>query len=202
MHGEIITIGSELVSGRTLDLNSWYAAGRLTASGLSVTRITSVGDDKEEICEALRKALQSSRFVIVTGGLGSTDDDITSEAVACALNRPLSRDQEMYSLIKGFAGARGMEITSYLEIFQNRALRKDAAALGAQYDSCLGPPGGLVIHDVPTLEFQLATNGDPLSARLVFFPLYVLHDPRKGIHEGGLAGAVGPKDSNDLIGAA
>ena len=115
MHGQIITIGSELVSGRTLDLNSWYAAGRLTASGLRVTRITSVGDDQVAISETLREALQSSRFVIVTGGLGSTDDDITSEAAANALNRPLSLDRQMYALIKGFAGARGIEITPSLE---------------------------------------------------------------------------------------
>jgi nicotinamide-nucleotide amidase len=115
MHGQIITIGSELVSGRTLDLNSWYAAGRLTASGLRVTRITSVADDEGVVTETLREALQSSRFVIVTGGLGSTDDDITSQAAACALDRPLSLDQQMYALIKGFAGARGIEITASLE---------------------------------------------------------------------------------------
>ena len=60
MHGEIITIGNELASGRTLDLNSWYAAGRLTASGLRVTRITSVGDNYEMISEALKRAVASS----------------------------------------------------------------------------------------------------------------------------------------------
>ena len=47
MYGEIITTGNELTSGKTQDLNSWYAAGRLTASGLRVTRITTVGDDLE-----------------------------------------------------------------------------------------------------------------------------------------------------------
>ena len=89
MYGEIITIGNELASGRTLDLNSWYAAGRLTASGLRVTRITSVGDDHKMVSAALKRAIEASRFVIITGGLGSTDDDITNEIVAEALNRPL-----------------------------------------------------------------------------------------------------------------
>ncbi|MCP4667282.1 MAG: CinA family nicotinamide mononucleotide deamidase-related protein [Deltaproteobacteria bacterium] len=115
MHGQIITIGNELVSGRTLDLNSWYAAGRLTAAGFHVTRVTSVGDDQVAITDILRETVQSSRFVIVTGGLGSTDDDITSEAAACALNRPLSLDQQMYAMIKGFAGERGIEMTPALE---------------------------------------------------------------------------------------
>ena len=115
MYGEIITIGNELSSGRTLDLNSWYAAGRLTASGLRVTRITSVGDDHKMVSDALKRAVGASRFVIVTGGLGSTDDDITNEIVAQALNRPLCLDQQMLKQIKDHARARKIKITSSLE---------------------------------------------------------------------------------------
>ncbi len=115
MYGEIITIGNELSSGRTLDLNSWYAAGRLTASGLRVTRITSVGDDHKMVSDALKRAVEASRFVIVTGGLGSTDDDITNEIVAQALNRPLCLDQQMLEQIQDHARARKIKITSSLE---------------------------------------------------------------------------------------
>jgi nicotinamide-nucleotide amidase len=115
MYGEIITIGNELSSGRTLDLNSWYAAGRLTASGLRVTRITSVGDDHRMVSDALKRAVGASRFVIVTGGLGSTDDDITNEIVAQALNRPLCLDQQMLEQIKDHARVRKIKITSSLE---------------------------------------------------------------------------------------
>ena len=115
MYGEIITTGNELTSGKTQDLNSWYAAGRLTASGLRVTRITTVGDDLNMVSEALKKAVEASRFVIVTGGLGSTDDDITNEIVAKALNRSLCLDEQMFEKIKGHAKARGIEITPPLE---------------------------------------------------------------------------------------
>ena len=115
MYGEIITIGNELSSGRTLDLNSWYAAGRLTASGLRVTRITSVGDDHRMVSDALKRAVGASRFVIVTGGLGSTDDDITNEIVAQALNRPLCLDQQMLEQIKDHARVRKIKITPSLE---------------------------------------------------------------------------------------
>jgi competence/damage-inducible protein CinA-like protein len=115
MYGEIITIGNELTSGRTLDLNAWYAAGRLTASGLQVTRITSVGDVHEKVAEALKMAVASSRFVIVTGGLGSTEDDMTSEIAAEALNRPLCRDQQMFDKIKHHTEKRCIEMTPYLE---------------------------------------------------------------------------------------
>ncbi len=115
MHGEIITIGNELVNGRTLDFNAWYAAGRLAACGLTVTRITTVGDHPERAVSLLREALEHSRFVIVTGGLGATEDDVTSEIVAEALGRPLRRDEEMFELIRSYVLRRGRDMTPSLE---------------------------------------------------------------------------------------
>jgi len=115
MYGEIITIGDELISGRTLDLNAKYAAGRLTASGLHITRITSVGDDHKMVSRVLAKAIESSRFVIVTGGLGPTDDDMTNEIVAAALNRSLCLDQQMFKRVKKYVEAKGLEMTPSLE---------------------------------------------------------------------------------------
>ena len=115
MQGEIITIGNELIAGRTLDLNGWYAAGRLTASGLKITGIATVGDDPEEVTKALKMAVEKSGFVIVTGGLGSTEDDMTNEIVADALNRPLCLDKQMFEQIKSYVAARGIEMSSSLE---------------------------------------------------------------------------------------
>ena len=115
MYGEIITIGDELISGRVADLNAWYAAGRLTATGLRVTRVTTVGDDQESISKALQKALDDSQFVIITGGLGSTDDDITNEIAAYALNRPLCLDEEMYEQIKDYVALRGLKMSRAFE---------------------------------------------------------------------------------------
>ena len=115
MEGEIITIGNELTSGRTLNLNAWYAAGRLTASGLCVLRITSVGDDFHMVSDALKKAMKTSRFVVATGGLGSTEDDITNEIVAKALKRPLCLNQQMFEQIKCHTEAREMKISPSLE---------------------------------------------------------------------------------------
>jgi len=115
MYGEIITIGDELISGRTLDLNAKYAAGKLTASGLHITRITSVGDNHKMVSRVLAKAIESSRFVIVTGGLGPTDDDMTNEIVAAALNRSLCLDQQMFKRVKKYVEAKGLEMTPSLE---------------------------------------------------------------------------------------
>ena len=115
MQGEIITIGNELIAGRILDLNAWYAAGRLTASGLRVTRITTVGDDAERLSKVLKKAVEQSFFVIATGGLGSTEDDVTNEIVAETLDRPLCLNEEMFRLIKSYVARRGIEMSSPLE---------------------------------------------------------------------------------------
>lgn len=115
MHGEIITIGNELTSGRTPDLNSWYAAGKLTASGLSVIRITSVGDDEKMAADALKRASVSSKFVIVTGGLGSTEDDMTCKIAAVALDRPLCLDHQMLRKIKEYVKAKGIKMSPPLE---------------------------------------------------------------------------------------
>jgi nicotinamide-nucleotide amidase len=115
MHGEIITIGNELTSGRTVDLNAWYAAGRLTASGLKVTRITTVGDDPERVSRTLIEAVRQSGFVIITGGLGSTEDDMTCEIVANALHRPLCLDEEMLRQIRSYVDDRGIELSPSLE---------------------------------------------------------------------------------------
>ncbi|NDY41792.1 CinA family nicotinamide mononucleotide deamidase-related protein [Dissulfurirhabdus thermomarina] len=89
MRGEILAIGDELLAGRVVNTTSSLAAERLLASGHTVTRITTVGDDPAAITECLRGALRRAEFLLVSGGLGPTSDDITNEVVAQALGRPL-----------------------------------------------------------------------------------------------------------------
>jgi len=115
MSGEIITIGTELISGSTLDINSCYVAERITSAGLQITRITSVGDDLQRVYVILKRAITRSDFVIVTGGLGSTDDDLTSEIAAKAFNRTLHLDKEMRAKIESFIKANKIESTPTLE---------------------------------------------------------------------------------------
>lgn len=88
MRGEIIAIGDELTSGRILNTTSRFAAARLFAAGHELIAMTTVGDDISLISRTLLLALERADFVLVTGGLGSTTDDLTNEAVAAALDRP------------------------------------------------------------------------------------------------------------------
>jgi nicotinamide-nucleotide amidase len=89
---EIITIGDELLRGEVVDTNSSWLAARLLALGLRLERVTSVGDDFEPLVERLREAAARSEVVLTTGGLGPTDDDRTTAAVARAVGVELEPD--------------------------------------------------------------------------------------------------------------
>ncbi|MCJ7425422.1 nicotinamide mononucleotide deamidase-related protein [Candidatus Bathyarchaeota archaeon] len=85
---EIICIGNELLIGKILNTNSQWIAKRATSFGITVKRITVVGDEINEIATATLEALRRKpRFVITTGGLGPTFDDKTLEGIATALKR-------------------------------------------------------------------------------------------------------------------
>lgn len=95
MDAEIIAVGSELLTPFRLDTNSLYLTGKLNSLGVEVRFKTIVGDDRARLAEAFRSALARSRFVIITGGLGPTEDDLSREVVAEILNRPLHEDAQV-----------------------------------------------------------------------------------------------------------
>ncbi len=98
---EIICVGNELLIGKTLNTNAQWLAKRITALGLSVRRITMVGDDVDEISSAVLEAMQRNpRFLITTGGLGPTFDDKTLEGLAKALECKLEINEEAFTMVK------------------------------------------------------------------------------------------------------
>ena len=109
MHGEIIAIGDELVSGKVLNTTANFAANKLFAAGCQVTRITSIGDDPDDIEECLLAAIKRSEYVIITGGLGPTTDDITNGAVANALGLSLVLNEKILEKIRKAERKRGLE---------------------------------------------------------------------------------------------
>jgi len=100
MIGEIIAIGDELTSGRILNTNSRFAAGHLFTAGHEIGAMATIGDTPTEIGRALKRALDRSDFVIVIGGLGPTTDDLTNDAVAAALDRPMTFHPEVLEKIR------------------------------------------------------------------------------------------------------
>jgi nicotinamide-nucleotide amidase len=89
MDAEIIAVGSEMLTPQRVDTNSLYLTGELNNLGVEVKTKCVIGDDLERLSDAVRRALSRSEIVILSGGLGPTEDDMTREAVAQALDRKL-----------------------------------------------------------------------------------------------------------------
>ncbi|MCF8057025.1 MAG: CinA family nicotinamide mononucleotide deamidase-related protein [Desulfocapsa sp.] len=115
MLGEIIAIGNELTSGRIANTNSGFAAHHLFQAGFDIYAMHTIGDTPALIGEALKRALNRVDFVLVTGGLGPTDDDLTTEAVSEALNRPTMPNLEILSLIRQHLDSHTEQPASSLE---------------------------------------------------------------------------------------
>jgi nicotinamide-nucleotide amidase len=95
MDAEIIIVGSEMLTPHRQDSNSLYLTGKLNEFGIEVRLKTIVGDDRERLAEVFRAALGRSRLVLLTGGLGPTEDDVNREVVAEVLGRPLREVPEI-----------------------------------------------------------------------------------------------------------
>ena len=93
MKAEIVAVGSELVNGQKLDTNSQWLSRRLEEMGLPVRFHTAIGDDLDENVDAFRIAAGRADLVVVTGGLGPTQDDLTREALAAVADVPLIEDE-------------------------------------------------------------------------------------------------------------
>ena len=100
MDAEIIAVGSEMLTPHGTDTNSLYLTGKLNSLGIEVRFKTVVGDDPARLADAFQSALRRSGLVILTGGLGPTEDDITRNVVAEVLDRPLRENVEVRSRIE------------------------------------------------------------------------------------------------------
>ncbi len=101
MKAEILSIGSELTSGQNLDTNSQWLSRRLAEVGIPVGWHTTIADDLDANIDAFRIAAGRARLVLITGGLGPTQDDLTREALARAAGVELVFHQELYDHIAG-----------------------------------------------------------------------------------------------------
>ena len=95
MIAEIIAVGSEMLTPYRQDTNSLFLTARLNQLGINVGFKTIVGDTREHLVSVARTALRRSDIIVITGGLGPTEDDLTREAVAAALGVELYRDHDL-----------------------------------------------------------------------------------------------------------
>jgi nicotinamide-nucleotide amidase len=98
---EIVSVGNELLIGKTLNTNAQWLAKRIASLGISVSRITVIGDDVKEIVKALQEAVhRNPDFIITTGGLGPTFDDKTLEGIAKAFNSKLQVNEKALRMVE------------------------------------------------------------------------------------------------------
>ncbi len=95
MNAVIITIGDEILLGQILDTNSRYMARQLGNMGVEVVKMFTVRDDREEISRVVGEAMEISDLVLVTGGLGLTNDDVTKKVLPDWFGTRLAYNEEV-----------------------------------------------------------------------------------------------------------
>ncbi len=107
---ELVVIGDEVISGLILDRNSQYLGERIHELGIEVSRITTVGDSASIMEDCVKLALQRSDWVILTGGLGATHDDITKSVLLKVFECGLKKDAKVAGMLEAMFQARGRKI--------------------------------------------------------------------------------------------
>ncbi len=176
-----MAVGTELLLGQIADTNSAWLGEHLAANGVSSHFHQAVGDNHDRIVLALRTALARSDGVIMCGGLGPTQDDITREAIAEVMNVPLVREQAIVDHIAAFFRARGREMS------ENNARQADvpqgAAVIAQAAGTAPGlicPVGNKVVYAVPGVPYEMAE----------MFERAILPDLRARMAEAGEEGVI------------
>jgi nicotinamide-nucleotide amidase len=110
MNAEILAVGSELLTPQRVDTNSLYLTQKLNDIGVEVVAKGIIGDDRARLAEAIRQARARTELVILTGGLGPTEDDVTRDAAAAACGRKLIFHQEILDAIEARFRSLGREM--------------------------------------------------------------------------------------------
>ena len=106
MRAEIISVGTELLLGHTVNTDAAHVSRALSALGLDLLQVHTVGDNGGRLESALREALGRAQIIITTGGLGPTDDDMTKETVAQVTGCPLEEDADSLRRLRDYFGDR------------------------------------------------------------------------------------------------
>ena len=116
MRAEIISVGTELLLGELTDTNAPFLASQLPLLGIDLYWISQVGDNQARLVEVLRRAWQRSDLVLITGGLGPTEDDLTREAIAELLGEKPEVAPALVRELREFFARRGIEMLSLIHI--------------------------------------------------------------------------------------
>ena len=125
-HAVILAVGSELLTPHKVDTNSLFLTEQLNAHGIVVRYKLVVGDREDDLAAAVRDAVSRADMIVITGGLGPTDDDVTRTAVAKAFGLSLHEDGNVVASVRSRFESRGLEMP---DINRRQALVPEGAAI-------------------------------------------------------------------------
>jgi nicotinamide-nucleotide amidase len=113
MRAEILSIGTELLLGHITDTNASWLAQQLGPLGIDLFYVSTVGDNLERLTATLAQARERSDLVVMTGGLGPTEDDLTREAIAAVLHETTAVDTQLEASLRAFFAGRGVAMPEH-----------------------------------------------------------------------------------------
>jgi nicotinamide-nucleotide amidase len=156
MKADIITIGDEILIGQITDTNSQWIAEKINLSAYEIRQITTVGDNKEQIKNCLDNVIPNTDLVIITGGLGPTEDDITKETLADYFGMKLVLNYDVLSDVQSFVNSKGFkmnelnkkqaEVPEHCKILRN----KNGTAPGMWFEK-----EQTIIISLPAVPFEM-----------------------------------------------
>ena len=153
---ELLTIGDEILYGQIVDTNAQWMGVELAAAGIKVIRKTTVGDVEQEILTALSEARSRADIVLITGGLGPTNDDLTKPCLVKFFNSSLAIHEEALQEVTEFFRQRGRELTelnrlqSALPVNCTKITNRMGTAPGMWFDE-----GGVVFVSMPGVPYEM-----------------------------------------------
>ncbi len=156
MRCEVVAVGTELLLGQIVDTNSSWIGEQLALAGIDCLRHTAVGDNPDRIRAALQESLDRSDAVIVTGGLGPTQDDITRDVVAEVMGVEMIRDPNLVEVISSKFKGRGRPMPE--NNLRQADLPEGATPIKEMPGTAPGlicPVGEKVIYAVPGVPLEM-----------------------------------------------
>ncbi|MDA3820716.1 MAG: CinA family nicotinamide mononucleotide deamidase-related protein [Candidatus Delongbacteria bacterium] len=158
MKSVIINIGDEILIGQVVNTNAAWMGEELNKIGISVDKTIVIRDREDDIHQAVDEALKTASVVIMTGGIGPTNDDITKESLCSYFDTRLVFSEEMYSHVEAFVKKRGREVNennlmqAYVPENCTVLPNKIGTAAGMKFTQ-----GNSVLYSLPGIPFEMKT---------------------------------------------
>ena len=158
MNAEIISIGDEILIGQITNTNAQWMAQQLNLIGISVKQISTVGDNREDIIRIFSEAKNRADIILITGGLGPTNDDITKQCLCEFFNTKLIFNEQCFEDVTRIFAERNLEMPAInrgqAEIPENciPIRNKNGTAPGMWFES---NPNGIIFVSLPGVPYEM-----------------------------------------------